>query len=150
VTRKKPPTDPARIVETQKDSMVLKLRLAGMTLAEIGAALDPPVTKQAVSQRLLRLLGEQRAENDEQVAYLKDIQGARIEQLIKGLWTRGIKGELPVVDRLERLMNRQASLLGLDAPKKIAETDAGGNDLPVSHKELLRQKLMAGVPDADA
>ncbi len=147
---KKPPvkTSAAVMTELQRDSQVLKLRQAGLTLEEIGRALDPPVTKQAVSQRLLRLLGEQSEEIKAQAAYLKDIQHTRLEALIRTLWTRALKGELQVIDRLEKLLNRQAALLGLDAPKKVAETDADGNDLPSSHKEALRAKLLAGAPPA--
>jgi hypothetical protein len=46
------------------------------------------------------------------------------------------------VDKLLRVLERQAALRGLDAPKKIAETDAQGNDLDIDAKAALRARLL--------
>lgn len=41
----------------------------------------------------------------------------------KAIWPAVIKGDLLAIDRLLRIMERRAKLLGLDAPKRIDITD---------------------------
>ena len=141
-------TSPLAIESAKTDAEVMRLRLQGKTLVEIGALLTPPITGQAVGHRLIKLLAQLKADNAEQAVYLKDIQAARIEGMLDAIYEKAKKGDLAAMDRVERLLRREADLHGLDAPKKIAETDTMGNDLPMTAKQQLRARLLAPEDDA--
>ena len=49
----------------------------------------------------------------------RDLAEARIERLLAGVWTKALRGEIPAVMATIKLFERQAKLLGLDAPQKV-------------------------------
>jgi hypothetical protein len=44
----------------------------------------------------------------------------RLERLHAAVWPQAIRGDVNAVDRVLRIMERRARLLGLDAPKRVA------------------------------
>ena len=60
-------------------------------------------------------------------AKAKDVE--RIERLIAGIWERAINGEMQAIDRMLKLLNHRAKLLGLYAPE--AHELSGPNGGPV-------------------
>ena len=73
--------------------------------------------------RELTVINEERAEGREEV---RALHVARCEEMILGLWPQARKGHHGSVDRVLRVMTREAALLGLDAPVKLAPTDPTG------------------------
>jgi hypothetical protein len=66
----------------------------------------------------------------EKVEDNRQLDSHRINELIKGLWNRSRAGDLSCIDRVIKLLDRRAKLLGLDMPTKTALTNAdGSNDL---------------------
>lgn len=55
----------------------------------------------------------------EEIETHRRVQLDRIQQVVKDLWTRIAAGDGSSIDRLIRLMEREARLLGLDAPAKV-------------------------------
>ena len=49
--------------------------------------------------------------------------------MLQGLWPRARKGEAAAVDRVLKIGERRAKLLGLDAPTRTA-LQGGGDDAP--------------------
>jgi hypothetical protein len=49
----------------------------------------------------------------------RDLAEARIERLLAGVWTKALRGEIPAIMATIKLFERQAKLLGLDAPQRI-------------------------------
>jgi hypothetical protein len=79
---------------------------------------------------------------------LRTMEVARLDQMLLGLWPKAIKGDTWAVDRVLKIMERRAALLGLDAPVKrelsgsvelrtYAERVAG--DLGLEPAEVLAQ-----------
>jgi len=60
----------------------------------------------------------------------------RLESITGKLYRKSLEGDLEATKLLLKAMERQAKMLGLDAPTKVAETDAEGRTV---------RKLPAGV-----
>lgn len=55
------------------------------------------------------------------------------KRLLAAIWKEAVEGgDLKAVDRILKIMERRAKLLGLDAPTKVAATTASGEDSPTS------------------
>lgn len=52
---------------------------------------------------------------------LRVLELDRLDVLLTGLWPKAINGDAPAVDRVLKIMERRASLLGLDAPRKVEQ-----------------------------
>lgn len=102
-----------KLLRRQRMKECVQLRIAGLTYAEIAERLGIGETTayEAVKDAL-----EWYAKDTEQEAKrLKEIQSARIERLILAVWPQAVKGHMAAVDRVVRLLDRQAKLHGLDA-----------------------------------
>ncbi len=63
----------------------------------------------------------------------------RIDRLIAGLWPQAVKGHLGAVDRVVKLLDRHAKLLGLDAPAKLEHTGENGDPLKIIIERVTRE-----------
>jgi hypothetical protein len=59
---------------------------------------------------------------------LRTLELSRLDELWQVLWPRALSGDLSAVDRCLVIQKRRASLLGLDAPRRIAATVAAEQD----------------------
>jgi len=50
---------------------------------------------------------------------LRALELLRLDELLNALWDTAIAGDLKAVDRVLKVMERRAKLLGLDAPFEI-------------------------------
>lgn len=117
--------DPAVI---EKEKKVLELRLMGVTFdviaQQVGYA-SPGSAHNAYKRALLRTLREPAEE-------LRELEVARLDRLLSGIWTKALRGEVSAVQAALKIMERRSKLLGLDAPQKIqAEVTNydGGSDI---------------------
>lgn len=103
---------PRNIRARELEAQALELRKAGATYQQIadrlGVALSS--TQRAVARALERMVVEPATD-------VRILEVARLDQLLLGLWGAAVKGDTAAVDRALRIMERRASLLGLDAPK---------------------------------
>lgn len=114
---------------------VIRLRRDGLTYDEIErrTGIKAKTAQKAVSRALERALLDDAKD-------LKRLQLARLEKLIEILTpalaevvVEGVRIDgvnFFAVDRYIKALDRQAKLLGLDSPVKVAETDTDGNDKP--------------------
>jgi hypothetical protein len=72
---------------------------------------------------------------------LKQVQEARIERLLASLWAKALKGDLFAMDRITKLLERQARLHGLDAPTRQELSGPEGGAIEV--KAIDEQKAAA-------
>jgi hypothetical protein len=106
---------PQRLLAAQRRTEAVRLRVAGKTYEFIGETLGISTVRayQFVTEELQRL-GKERAEA---AAELTQIELQRLEALHACLWKRAVDdGDLDAIDRLVRIANRRAKLLGLDKP----------------------------------
>lgn len=133
-SKKNPPGTPnakRRKEIAQRRKKILAMRLAGATLAEIGEAVG--LDKSTVSHDINTALADiPRAEANQ----LRQQEVHRLDRLQRAVWTSALSGDLPAMDRVIRIIDRRAKLLGLDAPQQV-EISAGNVDLDATVSKLL-------------
>ena len=114
----------------------LELRRMGKGYVEIATALD--ISKSQAHRLVQDGLEDAREQVESSAVELKAEEVSRLDAMLAGLWPDARKGHLGSIDRVLRIMERRAKLLGLDAPTKHATTDPTG--------EIERQGMMWIVP----
>lgn len=111
--RKNVPT--AATIEREK--RVLELRRAGVTfdaIAEQLAFADRGAAYKAFTRALARTLQQPAAE-------LRELELDRLDRLQAAVWAAAMRGDLKAIDRILRIAERRARLMGLDHTDGIAE-----------------------------
>ncbi|MEU8040910.1 hypothetical protein [Streptosporangium sp. NPDC049078] len=111
--RKFVPTDDT----IQRERKVLELRRAGVTFDAIAEQLnyaDRGAAHKAFKRALIRTLQEPAAE-------LRDLELDRLDRLQVAMWAQAMRGDVQAVDRVLRIMERRARLIGLDHADGVAE-----------------------------
>ena len=105
----------AERVESEKlANEALALRVQGYTIRAVAIELNIAVTTcYDMSERAIRQITRENAE-----AYVA-LECERLDALTKAVWQPAMRGDLNAVDRVLRIMERRAKLLGLDADAKV-------------------------------
>lgn len=113
-----------RVQAHERKLKALEMRKARATYAQIGAALG--VTKNAAWKLVQSALKETIREPAEEV---RALELETLDRLQFALWQQATNGNHGAVDRVLRVMERRAKLLGLDAPEKRELTGKDGEPL---------------------
>jgi hypothetical protein len=100
-----------------REQHVLELRRAGASFDKIAQEVNLHSRSDAhkiYKRALARTLMEPAAE-------IRRLEADRLDRLQLAVWTKALRGDLPAVDRVLRVMERRARLLGLDHADGIAE-----------------------------
>lgn len=114
----------ARKIERQVKA--LELRRMGKGYVEIAAALG--IGKSQAHRLVQAGLADAKAQIGADAGELKAEEISRLDAMLAGLWPEARKGGQGAVDRVLKIMERRAKLLGLDAPVKLAH--GGDKDAP--------------------
>ena len=127
-------TRPELINAAERRAYVLEQRKGGSTYREIATAAikkfgvenlpkgyDERYAWMDVKAELTRI----QSANAETAAEIRDIEMARLDRMQTALWSKVLQGHEGAIDRVLRIMQRRADLLGLDAPKKQDITSDG-------------------------
>jgi hypothetical protein len=99
---------------------VAQLRLAGIhDQRQIAHQLN--VSQPTISRDFKALDAQFRATAAQDIAAAKGLDLQRAEFLISKIWVRATSGNLDAIDRVDKLLNRRAKILGLEAPKKVED-----------------------------
>lgn len=122
----------------QRRKKVLSMRLAGATYRETAEALGiSPSTVQKDINAELKEIPKWRADE------LRHVEERRLNRLQRAIWPRALEGDLPAFDRVLRVMERRAKMLGLDMPQRVEVTGVDV-DLDTTVEKLLRVAELAG------
>jgi hypothetical protein len=105
-----------------RSNRALELRMAGATWQQVADTLAYRSVKTAQTAVRTALEREQRRVGDVREEY-RTMQLLRTERSMRAIWPQVISGDLFAVDRMIKIMERQAKLLGLDAPTQVSITD---------------------------
>ena len=110
----------------QRRKQAVQLRLAGVDLATIMDQVNkitPEGNKYSsvahVSEDLKRARERSRAQLDDSVEDLRQLQVDRLERLLAACWPKAVKGDTRAVDTAARLIQQMAKLKGLEAPTQV-------------------------------
>jgi hypothetical protein len=109
----------ARERKRARGQRAVELRTAGLSYGQIAEALcyaDRRGAHNAVTRTLDRT----------DSALAEDYRGlhlARLERALRAIWPQCLAGDLFAIDRAVRILDREAKLLGLDAPTQVTLTD---------------------------
>lgn len=110
-------TSAVRLKASERRARAFRLRLAGAKFREIGQQLGCTEQRahQIITDEIARI-SEKCTELAEQV---RTLELERLDVLQMGCWRNATQGNLGSVDRVLRIMERRAKLLGLDAPDQV-------------------------------
>lgn len=119
----------------------LNLRRAGLSYERIGEklGLGKTMAHKLVQQGMEQARQQIVAGADE----LRAIEVSRLDGMLEKLWPKAAKGDPHSIDRVLKIGERRAKLLGLDAPVRHA-LQGGGDDAPPIVTEA---KVSIYIPD---
>src|SRR5262245_9869714 len=109
-------TVPRRALAAQRKAAAWSLRVEGKTLREIADAvgISVPRVHGILKEEMERLA---QAATEDAAAY-RELTLARLEAPFAALWPQAQAGHVPSVNAAVSILDRQAKLLGLDAPAR--------------------------------
>jgi DNA-binding CsgD family transcriptional regulator len=107
-------TSKRRVIAQEREARALDMRKAGATYQQIANTLN--VSRPAAYKMVARSLHEMKAEHVDEV---RQLELTRLDALVLALWKQALAGDVQVVDRVLKIMDRRAAYLGLDAPKVV-------------------------------
>ena len=112
--------DARKFAAAELTKRALDLRLAGASYEQIAdAKLGPGFNdKSNVRKHIQKAID---AVPLEHAATLKVLTMMRLDALRRGVWVRAKSGGLPELDRALKIIERECALMGLDAPKSVAQ-----------------------------
>jgi hypothetical protein len=126
-----------RVKAHDRHLRALELRKAGATYQAIAEQLGYAQAKgayKAVTSALKLTLREPAEE-------LRELEVARLDAMLLVLWRRVQAGDEKAVDRVLRIMERRARLLGLDAPRRQELSGPDGKPLAFDLSMLTDEEL---------
>lgn len=111
-------TSAAKARTLERKVKALELRRMGKGYVEIAAALG--IGKSQAHRLVKSGLADARAQISAQADELRSEEISRLDAMLSGLWADARKGNAGAVDRVLKIMERRARLLGLDAPVRSA------------------------------
>jgi hypothetical protein len=122
---------PEAIDRKERDLQCVKLRHSGKTFQQIAGVLGYASPGHA-HNGFMRVMKDYPREDVETV---RDMISNRYDALIEAIWPKAMGGDLGAVDRVLRICDQQARLLGANRPEKL-EISAGASALDAALREL--------------
>lgn len=117
-----------RIAAKERWTEALVMRRRGMTFERIGEVMG--CGKQSAHRMITAAMKELRETCHEEAAVVRELELQRLDAMFETAYQQATGADdahyLDAIDRVLKIMDRRAKLLGLDAPAKIAPTDPTG------------------------
>jgi DNA-binding CsgD family transcriptional regulator len=140
---------PSRVRAAQLQDRCLELRANGLSFREIARELKvaPATAYKAVARGLAAVNAGCR----EQAQELRALEALRLDQMQAALWQQAIEErDVRAIDRILRIMERRARLLGLDEPER-RETNLKIDPQEAKfRRELLVKQILADALNGQA
>ena len=124
----------------------LELRMAGLSYYQVATAVGFGSRSAAYNAVNKLLRKEDKAMEQQRIEY-RTLSLQRCERMIRSYWPKAVQGDYVAADRVKMFMEREAKLLGLDAPAQVAITDARRENLMLMLDDL-EQMLQGEIIEA--
>jgi DNA-binding CsgD family transcriptional regulator len=125
--RRKSKARARRIQTVQNQEKAVELRKRGLTYRAIAQQLG--MSAPAVHKAVLKAMRAVRVKQDQDAEIVKTMELENLDRLQLAAWPGAMEGNHLLIDKILKVMERRAKLMGLDAPTKVAATDRQGEDL---------------------
>jgi transposase-like protein len=115
--RKKSPTPGATEAAAKNQCAAYEMKIRGMTYRQIAKEIG--VSPKTAHKYVNDALEEYIAATAESVEILRTIELQKLDELESVLLPLALKGDLQAADRVLKIQERRAKLLGLEAPQKV-------------------------------
>ena len=120
-------TSAVRIAAKERRRQIIELRMAGASVNKIAATLG--FSKSTVSTHLNGALNDLVSDVNAAAETVRALEIERLDRVLMAVWPHATKGSVHHVDRVLKIMERRATLLGLDAPKRAELTGKNGGPI---------------------
>lgn len=149
-------TSKRNVQAAQRREEAWKLRRAGWSLQQIATELG--VSKSAVHKMIIGQLEESQATVSELARIERELQLERLDVLWNSLYSDAIApqasalagGRLAIIDRLLKIAERRAKLLGLDAPTKMMEGSPDDSEKYNPYENMTQEQRLARLREVFA
>ncbi|TMR90606.1 hypothetical protein [Nonomuraea basaltis] len=141
--------DRRKLEIAQRRNQALQMRIAGVSPTLIAERLDYN-SPQAVNADITAAL--KRAAKAESMAaeHLLHLEIGRLDRMMAALWPRVLKGEVQAAEACLKIVNKRASLLGLDQINRNGHPDNDMASVLGTMLAQLQQRYQVADPDMDA
>ncbi|MHB8867449.1 MAG: hypothetical protein ACYC6T_08080 [Thermoleophilia bacterium] len=125
-----------RVAARKREADALELRLGGATYEQIAPRLgykNRSGAMRAVKRALDKLI------SPEDVESLRQLELERLDRLLLGIWSSAVRGNPAAIDRVLKILERRARILGIDAPERRELSGPGGG--PIQHEHHTETEL---------
>ena len=138
----------ARITQAEElRRQALTLRRGGASFLSIANQLN--CSKSTAHKAVSTALAALREENRKLALELQTLEADRLDTMQLGVWNDAVRGNIPAIQTVLKIMERRAKLMGLDAPTKVAPTSPDGNS-PYHHGAMSDAELDARIAELEA
>lgn len=130
-----PTNNAARVRSLERQRQALELRRMGLGFEAIAAQLG--IGKTQAHRLVVAGMADSRAQVAASADELRSEELSRLDGMLQGLWPRARKGEVAAVDRVLKIGERRAKLLGIEAPVRIETTGKDGGPIQVSSTQTI-------------
>lgn len=135
-----------RLARHERRYQALQMRIAGVSNAVIAQRLGYS-SPQLVSKDITTALKKAAKQEAMAAEELLNLEINRLDRMMASVWPRVLKGEVNAVEAALKIVNKRASLLGLDL---INRNGAADNDMAsLLGNMLLQLQQRHNVPDPD-
>lgn len=128
-----------------KRADALQMRKKGHNYKEIGEALH--VTAGTARKYVLDAIADSRANEEEDILTVRDLEVERLDAMLVGLWPKVLKGDTFSTQTALKVMERRAAYLGLDAPKRMEFLGAVASLTPETATKMTDEELRKRTSD---
>jgi len=111
------PVSVAKAVLIDHRARALHLRRGGLTFEEIATELK--VDEKRARRLCSDAMEDARAQVAANAKELQAMEVSRLDAMMNSIWDAAMRGNLPVIDRVIKIMERRAKMLGLDAQERL-------------------------------
>ena len=129
---------PAQLQARENEQKALSLWIKGVTFQQIAAAGFGIATASGAWRAVHRALAQIPKQEADQA---REAQLARLQAVRMLLWNQASADPIRAAEALIKLEAREARLLGLDMPTKVAVTDRDGNGIPLETVRRIMERM---------
>jgi hypothetical protein len=149
-------TSAVRIAAAERAERVFEMRKAGATYDAIVRTVG--ISKQRAHEIVVSKLAEIRERTAEKVEDVRTIELSRLDDALLSIWPQVRQGNHGAIDRMVRMMERRAKLLGLDAPTRSEMSGPEGAPIEIASVMNMTDEqrtaeiveLIKGIPHLNA